>query len=97
MPACRRLPSPSLVHGVLPLEGYHLLNCDAGSLPVGAGDAYSAGFLYGYLTGDGDLARAIAYGDALAALKHTVPGDFPVFTLAEVEAHLAGRGTGLIR
>jgi len=64
---------------------------------VGGGDAYTAGFLYAYLTGHGDLARAVAYGDALNALKHTVRGDLPWFTLADVGAQLTGRGTGIIR
>ena len=50
---------------------------------LGAGDAFAAGFLYGYLRGD--VAQGVAYGGALNALQHTIPGDFPLFTLAEVE------------
>ena len=49
---------------------------------VGTGDAYTAGFIYGYLTGD--IRKAIDYGDALAALCHSVPGDFSWFTEEEV-------------
>ncbi len=51
---------------------------------VGSGDAYTAGFLYGYLTGD--VAKAVAYGDAMSVLKHSIPGDFAYVTAAEVEA-----------
>jgi 2-dehydro-3-deoxygluconokinase len=51
---------------------------------VGSGDAYTAGFLYGYLTGD--VAKAVAYGDAMSVLKHSIPGDFNYVTLKEVEA-----------
>ena len=50
---------------------------------VGSGDAYTAGFLYGYLTGD--LQKAVEYGDAMSVLKHSFPGDFSYVTLAEVE------------
>lgn len=55
--------------------------------PLGAGDAYAAGFLAGWL--DGDLERAVALGDALAALKHTMPGDLLTITPDEVERYLA--------
>lgn len=51
---------------------------------VGSGDAYAAGFLYGYLTGD--VAKAVAYGDAMSVLKHSIPGDFNYVTLKEAEA-----------
>lgn len=40
---------------------------------IGAGDAFAAGFLYGYLGGDRD--RAVTLGVRLAALKHTFYGD----------------------
>jgi 2-dehydro-3-deoxygluconokinase len=51
---------------------------------VGSGDAYTAGFLFGYLTGD--VAKAVAYGDAMSVLKHSIPGDLSYFTAKEVEA-----------
>jgi 2-dehydro-3-deoxygluconokinase len=40
---------------------------------VGAGDAFTAGFLYAQLTGRRE--RALDYGLAMAALKHSIPGD----------------------
>jgi 2-dehydro-3-deoxygluconokinase len=51
---------------------------------LGAGDAFTAGVLYGWLQGDPLL--GLRMGDTLAAMKQTVPGDLADFTLAEVEA-----------
>ncbi|MHB8732356.1 MAG: PfkB family carbohydrate kinase [bacterium] len=62
---------------------------------VGRGDAFAAGFLYGYLargTGNG-----LRYGAALAALKQTYSGDFCRATLRDVEAVLRGDDHGLRR
>jgi 2-dehydro-3-deoxygluconokinase len=62
---------------------------------VGRGDAFAAGFLYGYLargTGNG-----LRYGAALAALKQTYAGDFCRATLRDVEAVLRGDDHGLRR
>ena len=56
---------------------------------IGAGDAYTAGFLYGYLTGDVD--KAVKHGNALASLVQTVPGDFSWFTREDVEAQIKGQ------
>lgn len=54
---------------------------------VGAGDAFAAGFLDGYL--DGDLALALRRGVRLAALKMTVRGDLPLLSRPELDALLA--------
>jgi len=62
---------------------------------VGAGDAFDAGLLFGFLRGDLDL--GIAYGMAMAALKHTIPGDEFIATRDEVEALLAGAASGIHR
>lgn len=53
---------------------------------VGAGDAFDAGLIWGYL--QGDAPKGLVYGMAMAALKHTIPGDEWVSSLAEVEALL---------
>lgn len=50
---------------------------------VGAGDAFNAGVLMGYL--QGDLKMGLEYGTAMAALKHTMPGDLLLSTRAEIE------------
>ncbi len=54
---------------------------------LGAGDAFAAGFLDGYLSGD--LQRAINQGTAMAALKHTIPGEFCLVDRAELDEFLA--------
>ncbi len=63
---------------------------------VGRGDSFAAGFLYGYIS-EGDVQRGLDYGVALAALKHSVPGDFNWSTKEEVEALLAGTKPGVSR
>lgn len=62
---------------------------------VGGGDAYSAGFLYGYLIGD--VEKALRYGNAFSALKQTMWGDFCWATLEEVERLLRGTGLRIVR
>lgn len=63
---------------------------------VGAGDSFTAGFLYGWLM-EKDVQKGVQYGNAFAALKHTVPGDFNWTTLEEVEAQLKGAGLRISR
>ncbi len=56
--------------------------------PIGRGDAFVAGFLYGYLargTADG-----LRYGAAMAALKQTYHGDVCLATPESVQAVLRG-------
>ena len=62
---------------------------------VGAGDAYTAGFLYGYLA-DGPQA-GVKYGNGLSAINHTIPGDLAWVTRAEVEAQIGGAGSRIQR
>lgn len=58
--------------------------------PIGRGDAFAAGVLWGAL--EGDLAAGLRYGAALAALSQTFWGDVPWSTRQDVLAVLAGRG-----
>jgi 2-dehydro-3-deoxygluconokinase len=58
---------------------------------IGAGDAFSAGLIYGAANGLG-WAPAVQYGTALSALKHGIPGDFAVVTRTEVEHVMNGAG-----
>ena len=51
---------------------------------IGSGDAYVAGALYGLLR-FGDIENAARYGNAMAALKNTVPGDMSECDLADIE------------
>jgi 2-dehydro-3-deoxygluconokinase len=63
---------------------------------VGAGDSFTAGFLYGWLK-EKDIQKGVQYGNAFAALKHTLPGDFNWSTKEEVEALLKGAGLRISR
>ena len=57
---------------------------------LGAGDSFAAGLIHGLL--DGDLQKALDFGVAASALKHSIPGDFAWITRAEVETMLKGGG-----
>jgi 2-dehydro-3-deoxygluconokinase len=64
---------------------------------LGGGDAFSAGFLYAYLTVN-DVALGLRWGAAVAALKYSIPGDFPLVEKREVEALVNQKiSTGIIR
>ncbi len=52
---------------------------------IGSGDAYISGVLYGLLAHDGDCRKALEYGNAVSALKNTIPGDLISTDLAEIE------------
>jgi 2-dehydro-3-deoxygluconokinase len=62
---------------------------------LGSGDAFDAGFLYGY--SKGDVAEALRYGNALAAFKYSIPGDMAFITKDELEQVLAGGSSGIKR
>lgn len=62
---------------------------------VGGGDAFSAGLIYGMLTGDD--ARALEFATAASCLKHSIPGDFNRVGVAEVEALMGGAGSGRVQ
>jgi 2-dehydro-3-deoxygluconokinase len=62
---------------------------------LGAGDSFAAGLIHGLL--DGDLQRALDFGVAASALKHSIPGDFAWVTRAEVESLLKGSGMRINR
>ena len=63
---------------------------------VGAGDSFTAGFLYGWLKLK-DIEKGVQYGNAFSALKHTLPGDFNWSTQEEVENQLKGVGLRISR
>lgn len=58
---------------------------------IGTGDAFAAGVLHQYLQGAGELAMAES-GLALAALKHSLPGDFCLIRPAELASFSASGG-----
>lgn len=52
---------------------------------IGSGDAYISGVLYGLLSHEGEYQRALEYGNAVSALKNTVPGDLLYTDLNEID------------
>ena len=62
---------------------------------LGAGDAFDAGFLYGYITES--LHKGLAYGNAMAVMKMTIPQNTPLINLDEVERLVAGGLDNLMR
>lgn len=53
---------------------------------IGSGDSYIAGALYGLISSGGDVGKAVKYGNAVSAMKNTIPGDLPQSTLSEIDA-----------
>lgn len=64
---------------------------------VGAGDAFSAGLIYGLTEFAGDEARALDFAAAASCLKHSVPGDFNLISAAEATDLMNGNTRGRIR
>jgi 2-dehydro-3-deoxygluconokinase len=62
---------------------------------LGAGDSFAAGLIHGLL--EGDLQKAVDFGVAASAIKHSIPGDFAWITRDEVEALLKGGGLRISR
>ena len=50
-----------------------------------SGDAYISGVLYGLLAHPGEYQRALEYGNAISALKNTIPGDLLCTDLKEIQ------------
>lgn len=63
--------------------------------PLGAGDAFAAGFLTGFLAGG--IQQGLDLGTALAAAKVTTPGDFALFSREEIERMLKPGGPDVQR
>lgn len=64
---------------------------------VGGGDSFSAALIYGLLNFPQDEAAALEFATAASALKHSIPGDFNLSTVAEVENLLKGDGSGRVQ
>lgn len=63
---------------------------------VGGGDSFAAGLIYGLLRGM-DKQACVEFAAAASCLKHSIPGDFNLISLGEVEALLAGDGSGRVQ
>ena len=63
---------------------------------VGTGDSFASGFIYALISGKA-MNEAAEFGAGAAALKHTIPGDLNHATIGEIEALVAGDGTGKVQ
>jgi 2-dehydro-3-deoxygluconokinase len=62
---------------------------------VGGGDAFCGGLIYG-LRVYGDPQRALDFAVAASCLKHSIPGDFNLVSVAEVEKLVGGDVSGRV-
>lgn len=63
---------------------------------VGGGDSFMAGVIYGLLTDQNDLQRALNFAVAASCLKHTIYGDSNLATIEEVEKLMEGDASGRV-
>jgi 2-dehydro-3-deoxygluconokinase len=63
---------------------------------VGAGDAFTAGLIFQILRG-ADAPRVVEFAAAAACLKHSIPGDFNLVSVEEVEQLLEGGQSGRVQ
>lgn len=99
--ASLRIPHVAVTHGdkavvatpqgTFSKSGYQIEEIDR----LGAGDAFAAGLLFGVLQGNWEL--GLKYGLAMAAIKHTIPGDWFIGTKAEIEAVMQAQQRGVVR
>ncbi len=67
---------------------------------IGSGDAYVSGVLFGILKYN-DMQKALEFGNAMAAVKNTIPGDMPVSDFDEIsrviKEHKEKSGSEMVR
>lgn len=64
---------------------------------VGGGDSFSASLIYALLNYADDEQKALDFAVAASALKHSIPGDFNICTVSEVETLMKGDGSGRVQ
>jgi 2-dehydro-3-deoxygluconokinase len=62
---------------------------------VGGGDAFASGLIYGLLTKENSK-EALEFAVAASCLKQTIPGDFNLISIDEVEKLAKGSGSGRV-
>lgn len=62
---------------------------------VGGGDSFASGLIAGLLTKD-DTREALEFAVAASCLKQTIPGDFNLVSIEEVEKLATGSGSGRV-
>jgi len=63
---------------------------------VGGGDSFMGGLIYGMLTYKNDDQKALNFAVAASCLKHTIPGDFNMVTIEEIEKLMQGDASGRV-
>jgi 2-dehydro-3-deoxygluconokinase len=63
---------------------------------VGGGDCFAGGLIYG-LQALAGRQEALEFAVAASCLKHSIPGDFNRFSVAEVQALVKGGGSGRVQ
>ena len=63
---------------------------------VGSGDTFAAGLIYGLNSLDTSQ-EALEFAVAASCLKHSIPGDLPLLSVAEVKALMGGSGSGRVQ
>ena len=63
---------------------------------VGAGDTFAAGLIYGLSRPKSDQ-ESLEFAVAASCLAHSIPGDFPLISLGEVESLAEGKASGRVQ
>ncbi len=63
---------------------------------VGSGDSFAAGLIYG-LNSLATPREVLEFATAASCLKHSIPGDLPLLSVAEVKALMGGSGSGRVQ
>lgn len=63
---------------------------------VGGGDSFASGLIHGLISKD-NMKDALDFAVAASALKHTIPGDFNLVSVEEVENLVGGDVTGRVQ
>ena len=63
---------------------------------VGGGDSFAAGLIYGLTTHGDNPQRALEFATAASCLKHSIPGDVNLVSVAEVEKLAGGDRSGRV-
>ena len=63
---------------------------------VGGGDSFMGGLIYGLITYQDDVQKALDFAVAASCLKHTIKGDANLVCISEVEKLMSGDSSGRV-
>ena len=63
---------------------------------VGGGDSFVGGLIYGLNAYEGNARKALEFATASSCLKHSMPGDFNLVSVKEVEKLAGGDISGRV-